>query len=95
MIERNAMVKICKVLNYLAAMLMLVSVIFRFFEFKLLHHEPFFFLFTFYLMFFSAVLIIAELKMRGLLMYVEFINGRIGKGMFILFVGLLMFDEQR
>ena len=57
--------------------------------------DPFFFLLTFYLIGFSALLVVAELGVKRVLVYVEFMSGRAGKGFFILFVGLLIFDSVR
>lgn len=83
-----------KLLNYLVVFLLLVSVILRFIQFRS-ESDPFFFLLTFYLLFFAVLLVIAELKIKRIIVFVEFLNGRIGKGVFILFVGLLLFDESR
>jgi multidrug transporter EmrE-like cation transporter len=73
---------------------MLLDIILRFLDFKS-ETDPFFFLLTFYLFGFSALLILAEFNIRRVIVYVEFLNGRIGKGLYVVFVGLLLFDETR
>ena len=94
MTDKRFMIKVVKVLNLLCALLMLVDIVFRFTAFKT-QSDPFFFLLTFYMFGFAALLIVAELNIKRILVYVEFLNGRIGKGIYILFVGLLVFDESR
>jgi hypothetical protein len=93
-VEKRLMVKIVKVLNYISALLMLVAAILRCIAFKT-STDPFFFLLTFYLFGFAVLLVIAEIKVKRVIVYVEILNSRIGKGMYVLFVGLLLFDEQR
>ncbi|TNV74086.1 hypothetical protein FGO68_gene12310 [Halteria grandinella] len=44
---------------------------------------------------FAALLILAELRKRGLLIYIEFLRGRFGKGLLLLMIGVLVFDENR
>jgi hypothetical protein len=73
---------------------MLVSVILRCIDFTTTT-DPFFFLLTFYLFGFLILLILAEIKIRRVIVYVEVLNTRLGKGFYILFVGLLLFDEKR
>jgi FtsH-binding integral membrane protein len=94
-VEKRLMVKIVKVLNYISALLMLVAAILRCIAFKTSTDDPFFFLLTFYLFGFAVLLVIAEIKVKRVIVYVEILNSRIGKGMYVLFVGLLLFDEQR
>lgn len=76
------------------ALLMLIDVVIRFSYFRT-ESDPFFFILTFYLIGFAALLIASELGLSSVLVYVEFLNGRAGKGFYILFVGLLVFDISR
>jgi hypothetical protein len=73
---------------------MIIDVCIRFASFKT-ESDPFFFLLTFYLFGFSALLVFAELGYKKVLVYVEFLSGRAGKGLYIMFVGLLIFDATR
>jgi len=54
--------------------------------------DPFFYIFTFYLFPFAGLLLIAELRYERVLKYFEFLGYQYGKGMFMLFVALLLFD---
>lgn len=94
MVDKRFMLKVVKGLNFLSALMMIADIVLRFMAFKD-ETDPFFFLLTFYLFGFSSLLILAELNIRRVIVYVEFLNGRIGKGVYIVFVGLLIFDENR
>jgi len=37
----------------------------------------------------------AEIRFKNVIVYVEFLKSRIGKGMYVILVGLLIFDESR
>ena len=54
--------------------------------------DPFFYILTFYLPVFAALLLVAELQYERILKYFEFMAGQWGKGMFMIFVALLLFD---
>ena len=56
--------------------------------------DPFFYMFTFYLFPFAGLLLVAELRWQRLLKYFSFLGYFYGKGMFILFIGLLLFDVE-
>ena len=91
--DRNLLVTLVKVSNYVTALLMVISACFRFSNFSKTS-DPFFYLLTFYLLGFAALLVIAEVRIRRIIVYIEFLGGRIGKGIYILFVGLLVFDNE-
>lgn len=94
MVEKSIVLKIARLLNYICALGMLVDACIRFSRFGEAS-DPFFYLLTFYLIGFAALLIIAELRLKKILVYVEFLKGRMGKGIYIIIVGLLIFDETR
>jgi hypothetical protein len=52
-------------------------------------------LLTFYLIGFAGLLVMAEMRYKKVIIYVEFLDGRFGKGLFVILVGLLTFDEDR
>ena len=93
-IEKKFMIRLVKILNYICALLLLTCCVLRSIDF-VKSKDPFFFLLTFYLFGFTTLLIIAEIKVRRVIVYVEILNTRLGKGFYILFVGLLLFDEKR
>lgn len=94
MVNKILMIKVTKIINFITAGLILIDTITRFIDFKTAT-DPFFFFLTFYLIGFTALLVIAELNIRRILIYIEFLNGRIGKGSYILFLGLLIYNEER
>ena len=91
-VEKLFMIKVAKTLNYLAVVLILVSIILRFIDFGQ-YSDMFFYLLTFYLIGFGALLLMAELKWHKVILFVMFLNGRFGKGAFLIFIGLLLFDD--
>jgi hypothetical protein len=44
---------------------------------------------------FALLITLAELRRRELLKYIEFLSGRFGKGILLLMVGILVFDDTR
>jgi hypothetical protein len=48
---------------------------------------------TFYLIGFAVLLVLAEIRFRRVLVYLEFLKGRLGKGFYVMLIGLLIFDE--
>ena len=91
-IQKSILVKIVKALNYICAILIITNVILRFLNFTN-SSDHFFFLLTFYLIGFATLLVISEIGIKKVLVYIEFLSGRIGKGMYIIFIGLMMFDN--
>jgi hypothetical protein len=94
MADKLLFVRIAIILNYLCALALLVSVIMRFVDFGQ-SNDVFFYLLTFYLIGFAALLVVAELRVRSVIVYCEFLKGRPGKGMYLLLIGTLLFDESR
>ena len=54
--------------------------------------DPFFYLLTIYLIPFCFLLISAEVKWTRVLKYVQFLGYQHGKGLFFIFIALLLFD---
>jgi len=44
---------------------------------------------------FATLLVLAELRYKKVLVYLEFLKGRIGKGIYVILIGLLVFEENR
>ena len=57
--------------------------------------DGFYLAFTFYLYIFSVLLGSAEYKFIHVLKYIEFLTSSYGKGLFQLFIGILLFDDSR
>lgn len=57
--------------------------------------DGFYLAFTFYLYIFSMLLVSAESKYIHVLKYIEFLTSFYGKGLFQLFIGILLFDDTR
>lgn len=74
-----------------AILLLGVAIIVRLIRFGS-EKNPFFFIFTFYLALFIGLLVISIIKWERVLMYFTFLTTRKGVGMFMIFVGSLLFD---
>ena len=59
------------------------------------HVDGFYFAFSMYLILFAVILAAAELELRLIAKYVEFLVSPLGKGVFLLFIGILMFDQSK
>lgn len=90
--SRNFFIQSCKSLNYLCVLLLIVDVVMRVMIFKQQDHI-FFFLFTIYEFLLAFILAFAEFEVRRVLFYGRFLSFRWGKGLLLLFISLLIFDE--
>ena len=93
-VEKLFMIKLSKIFNYVACLLLALSVVLRILDFGK-STNPFFYLLTFYLVGFGALLIISELRIKKIITLVMFLNSRFGKGIYLVFIGLILFDEDR
>jgi len=57
--------------------------------------DLFFYIMTFYLFGFASLLLASEWRQPQVLLYAEFLRGRLGKGFYVFLVGLLIFDDTR
>ena len=48
-----------------------------------------------FLLFFAALLITVELRLGSALFYIEFLRSRYGKGIYLILVGVLVFDSTK
>jgi hypothetical protein len=94
MVDIKIVIKIASILNYGCALLMAIDVFLRIFTF-LQDQTLFFYLMTFYLAGFAVVLVIAEMRFTKIIFYMEFMKGRLGKGIYLIIIALLIFDEKR
>ena len=54
--------------------------------------DPFFYLMTFYLLAFAVLLVLAEFGVMAVLVYCEFLRSRPGKALYLILLGLLLFN---
>ena len=92
--DKRTQVRIAMISNFICAFLMVVDALIRCFEFPT-KTDPFFYVLTFYLLGFAALLVISELKVKKIMDYIQFLKTRIGKGIYLIFIGLLVMDPSR
>lgn len=85
-----------KKLNYFSSLVMLTASGLRFYEFDAtkIFMDGFYLAFTVYLAIFGLLLAAAEYQFVNILKYLEFLFYESGKGFFLLFVGVLLFDPR-
>ena len=83
-------------MNYMVVIGLLVASVYRFTLFggEDKPTDPFFYMLTIYLIPFAALILCAELRWQRMLKYFEFMGYQHGKGLFCIFVALLLFDTQ-
>ena len=86
--------KVGKLVNYVVLGLILTSFSTRILEFGK-QKDPFFYIMTFYLLLFSLFILAAELGIKKVLLYLQFLKGYIGRGVFIILVGLILYNDDR
>ena len=62
---------------------------------KAIFMDGFYLAFTFYLYIFGVLLGTAEYEYIKVLKYIEFLVSNTGKGTFLIFIGILLFDDTR
>ena len=89
--------KVNLILNFACAVGMIVAAVLRLirYEGRGFHVDGFYFAFSMYLILFAVILAAAELELRLIAKYVEFLVSPLGKGVFLLFIGILMFDQSK
>jgi hypothetical protein len=83
-----------KVVNYACIALILTSFITRILEFGKAG-DPFFYIMTFYLLLFALFILSSEVGINKVMLYMQFLRGFIGRGTFIILIGLILYDEKR
>lgn len=76
---------------------MFVTALVRYSEYdaKVILMDGFYLAFTFYLFIFGIILAAAEYEVIHILKYIEFLITQTGKGVFLIFIGVLLFDNRR
>jgi len=95
--ERSALYQIVKVLNYICSIAMFLTALIRYSQYdaKVILMDGFYLAFTFYLFIFGILLAAAEYEVIHILKYIEFLITQTGKGFFLIFIGVLLFDNRR
>lgn len=91
---KSGLLRFVRYLTFLATVLIFADAIYRMFSFGTAT-DPYFFILTFYLIGFAVLLGVAEIRFKKIIVYIEFMRGRLGKGIYIVLVGLLIFDVSR
>ena len=78
-------------------MVMFIVAIFLYSEYnsKVILMDGFYIAFTSYLLIFGIILAVAEYEVFHILKYIEFLIFQTGKGLFLIFIGALMFHNKR
>mmetsp|Transcript_42016 Transcript_42016/g.30233 ORF Transcript_42016/g.30233 Transcript_42016/m.30233 type:complete len:184 (+) Transcript_42016:25-576(+) len=96
MIDSKCLLKVTRIFNIITVLFILAAAIVRFTEFSSTDEsDPFFYLLTLYLIPFGLLLLVAEFQWERILVYLEFLSSQPGKGLYLVFVGLLLFDKDR
>ena len=95
--EPHALHSSLKYLNYGCAIGMSTAAILRLtlYDSAAIFMDGFYLAFTVYLLLFAGLLAASEFEVQVIIRYVAFLLSSTGKGLFLLFVGLLLFDQKR
>ena len=95
--RKRLFIRICRLMNFIAAVFMIVNAVLRVINLSTgtFKADVFFYIMTFYLLGFSCLLVAAEWRSPKVLLYAEFLRGRLGKGLYLFLIGLLVFDDTR
>ena len=94
-IDISCLARIIQIMNILSILGLIGTAIARFTKFGAGEEaptDPFFYLLTIYLIPFSLLLLCAEMHWTIVLKYVQFLGYQYGKGLFFVFIALLLFD---
>ena len=91
------MYTVVKILNYLCSLSMFMFAIFLYAECdsRLIIKNGFFFAFSSHLFIFGIILGVAEYDVFHIFKYIEFLIYQMGKGFFLIFIGVLMFNDNK
>lgn len=95
-VNQSCIEKLCSILNYLTVLALIAASVVRFTHFtgEDAPSDPFFYLLTIYLIPFALLVLFAELRYARVLKYFEFLGHQHGKGLFLVFLSLLIFDTK-
>lgn len=88
---KSNLLRVVRWLTFLAVLLMIADVVYRMCSFGT-STDPYFFILTFYLIGFALLLAVAEIRVKKIIVYIEFMRNRLGKGLYTFVVGLLIFN---
>ena len=95
--EKSFFQKLIKGFNYICSVSMFITAIYRFatYDAVKIKMDGFYLAFTIYLFVFGGLLIAAEYQYIKILQYIEFLASQRGKGFFMIWIGILLFDPQK
>lgn len=93
-VDRTCLNYIVHILNFFVILSLCAAAIVRFTYFAKEDSpsDPFFYILTCYLFPFAGLLLVAEIQYQTILKYFQFLGLLHGKGLFMIFVALLLFD---
>lgn len=95
-VDKTCLLKIIQVMNYLSILAIVVAAVCRFTYFSgdEAPSDPFYYMLTFYLFPIAGLLVVAEMQWQKFLKYFQFLGFLYGKGLFMCFISLLLFDTK-
>ena len=95
--EKSAIEQVVRAFNYISSVMMFTTALVRFIEYDAdaVKMDGPYIIFTFYLVIFGILIGCAEYEAMHILLYIEFLISYSGKGLFLIFVGALLFDTRR
>ena len=95
--RKRLFVRIARLMNFICAIFMIVDLVMRIVNLSsgTFKGDVFYYVMMIYLLGFAALLVAAEWRATKVLMYAEFLRGRMGKGFYLFLIGLMIFDDTR
>ena len=94
---RTCIYTVIRVFNYMCSFTMFLTALIRYSQYDAnqILMDGFYLAFTFYLFIFGILMAAAEYQVIHILKYIEFLTTQSGKGFFLIFIGVLLFDTRR
>ena len=95
--EKTFFSKMIKGFNYICSVAMFTTAIYRFvtYDAAKIKMDGFYLAFTVYLLVFGILLTAAEYQYIKILQYIEFLASQRGRGFFLLWIGILLFEPKK
>jgi hypothetical protein len=95
--EKSTLQKVSKIFNYVGALSMIITAVLRFVNYNATNFfvDGFYSVFTCYLIIFGVLLAAAEYQYAKIVKYFEFLISLRCRGYFMIFIGVLLFDNTK